>query len=200
MADRGYANLLTHLHRPSTSLQLKTISASLAHYLAHTIPSPTPLSAATISSPLFTSTLSHAKFDALTVAFRGAVHLRWKGLKDETGYGVFTRGRNVRLREWAGEVLKGFEGGIPLMRLACAGGLLIGIEDLKVSGKADLIGKGRGKVENEVLISLAEIMETFEPRRDGGWEKEFWPAIEEGQGTLVHLLQKLRLIVANILQ
>lgn len=186
MADRAYSNLLTHLHKHESNLSLQTISASVSHYLASLQPSPTPLAAALISSPLFTSSgLSHKKLDTLSTSLRAAVHFKWKAIGEERGLGVFSRSKRTRIGTWVKEVLAGLEGGMAVMRLACAGGLLLGIQDLLSSGKVELSGRGRGKVEDEVVIALAEVMEVFEPRGDGkevGWEKEFWPIVEKGEG------------------
>ena len=88
------------------------------------------------------------------------------------------------------------------MRFACLGGLLVGLEDLdkqKAARKAghviDTDGKGevdeivsvrrraRGKVEEEVIVALAEVMEVYPlpmsdrftnfDRKRSDWESEF---------------------------
>lgn len=88
------------------------------------------------------------------------------------------------------------------MRFACLGGLLAGLEDLdkqKAARKAghviDTDGKGevdevvavgrrtRGKVEEEVIVALAEVMETYplplndrfadDGQQRSDWESEF---------------------------
>lgn len=67
-----------------------------------------------------------------------------------------------------------------VVRLACAGGLLLGLKDLKAH--IGLIS-GQGAVEDEVVVAFAEVMETYKPRQEGsGWEKEFQPATEQGEG------------------
>jgi hypothetical protein len=185
MTDRSYTNLLSHLNRPSTNLPIESIAASLPHYLSS--PTPTPLTATTISSPFFTPPLSHPKLSALSTAFRYAVHLKHKSLIDDQsaeGLGtLFSRGVKIRLRDWVGSVLRGFEGGMAVLRLACAGGLLWGLGDLVGMGKLKVGGgeASRGKVEDEVVVALAEVMELY--AQGGGWEKEFQPVTEQGEGT-----------------
>src|SRR5882762_2231551 len=95
--DRGYTILLSHLHKPSSSLPLQSLQALISHYLSISS-SPTPLSATIISSPLFRP-FSHVKLSALTTAFRHAVHARLKFLEDEE-MGIFSRGVRVRMSEW----------------------------------------------------------------------------------------------------
>lgn len=178
MVDRGYTNLLTHLHRPSTTLPLQTIAASFSHYLATLTTSPTPLTATIISSPLFFP-VSHTKLQILSTAFRHAVHLKYKGLSVSKG-GLFELGLKARLEEWVLGVLNGFKGGMSVMTLACAGGLLLGLDHLKEN-----IGLfvERGTAEDEVVVAFAEAMELYGPRQEGsGWEGEFQPLTEQGEG------------------
>lgn len=183
MTDRGYTNLLTHLHAKHTSLPLNTISGSLAHYLSILDPSPTPLAATVISSTLFTP-LSHVKLSALSTAFRHAVHLKHKSLSLDRGLGLFTRGWKVRLGDWVRDVLKGFEGGTGVLRLACLGGLLLGLGDLGERTKLKATDGRRGEVENEVVVAVAEVMELHELGQNEGWEKAFEPVTEQGEGAL----------------
>ena len=193
MADRGYTNLLFHLSRLSTSLPLQTLTGSLSHYLS-SLPSPTPLTAITISSPFFAPTLSHTELSALFTAFRHAVHLKHKSLiDDQSGIGLgmlFSRGVKVRLRDWVRDVLKGLEGGVGVLRLACAAGILSGLGDLEGVGKlkAGSGEAGRGRVEDEVVVALAEVMELYEAAHGGGWEKEFQPVTGQSDGMRVSLL------------
>jgi hypothetical protein len=90
----------------------------------------------------------------------------------------------VRLRVWVGDILKGLEGGMGVLRLTCAGGALLGLDDLERMGKLKTGSgeAGRGWVEDEVVVALAEVMELYESAQGGGWEKEFQPATEEGEG------------------
>ncbi|KDQ62276.1 hypothetical protein JAAARDRAFT_189618 [Jaapia argillacea MUCL 33604] len=170
--DRGYTNLLAHLQRSPTSLPLQTIQVSCSHYLAHVQPSPTPLSASIISSPLF-RTFSHPKLVALTTTYRHAVHHKLKVLEDE-GTSIFDRSKKARLSDWIGDVLKGLEGGAAMLRLVCSGGLLLGLEDVKSTVDVRI----RGKVEDEVVVELAEVLDAYSYGSvSDGWEKEFQPGI-----------------------
>ena len=190
MADRGYTNLLSHLNRPSSSLPIQSISASLSHYLSS--PTPTPLTAITISSPLFSPPLSHGKLTSLSAAFRHAVHLKHKALIDDQQSVLFSRGVKVILRDWVGNVLEGLEGGLGVLKLACAGGVLLGLGDLERVGKLKMRNKeaGRGKVEDEVVVALAEVLELYESVQDAGWEKEFQPVTEEGEGASTRFVSR----------
>lgn len=170
MSDRGYINLLSHLNRITTTLSLPTIQASIAHYLAHIQPSPTPLAATVISSPLF-RTFSHPKLESLSTAFRHAVHLKVKLLKIEQG-SLLSRSLKARVGEWVQGVMKGLQGGQELLRLACFTGLLLGLNDWE----EDLSTKEtrmRRRVEEELVISLAEVMELYPHKSALGWEREF---------------------------
>lgn len=107
------------------------------------------------------------------------MHLKYNDLSSTQG-GLFELGLKARLKEWVLKVLNGFEGGMNVVRLACAGGLLLGLGHLK--GNTGLIS-GRGAVEDEVVVAFAEVMEMYEPLQKGsGWEKEFQPATEQGEG------------------
>ncbi|KAJ3529486.1 hypothetical protein NM688_g7849 [Phlebia brevispora] len=169
MSDRGYFNLLAHLTRSTTSLPLSTAQAAVTHYLAHVQPTPTPLAASVISSAYFRST-SYAKLDALQTAFRHAVHLKVKLLKDEKR-GLFTLGLSARTATWIYEVLKGLEGGAALLRFGCASGLLLGLEDWEDELTARN-SRMRRRVEEELVIALAEVMD-FHTEPNSAWEREF---------------------------
>ena len=102
------------------------------------------------------------------------------------------------------------------MRFACLGGLLVGLEDLerqkaarRAGHAADTDGKGevdevvavrrrtRGRVEEEVIVALAEVMEMYplplsdQSTNNGGsksdWESEFSQNVSgtTGRGKLV---------------
>jgi hypothetical protein len=180
MSSPGYANLLAHLHNPSTSLPLPTIQSALAHHLAKLSPLPTPLAASIVSSPLFSvHPFSHPKLQALFTAFRHATHLKYRDAKNvekhqSTVGAVFSRGTAARVKQWATAVLKGIKGGQPILRLACCGGLLAGLEDLKTAERLEI---GRSQLEEEVIISVAESMDVYShaSSNTGGWEAEFQP-------------------------
>jgi hypothetical protein len=182
MSNAGYANLLAHLHNPSTPLPLPTIQSALAHHLATLSPLPTPLAASAVSAPLFAAhPVSHPRLQALSTAFRHAAHLKFRAATDaektQTPLGaVFSRGRAARLRQWARAVLTGLKGGQPILRLACAGGLLAGLEDLKHAEHLDV---GRAQLEDEIVIAVAESIDVYAASSAGGWEAEFQP---KGEG------------------
>lgn len=81
-----------------------------------------------------------------------------------------------------------------MLRLAACSGLLLGVEDLRLGEKGEKkegvdVGAARSGVEDETVVALAEVMDTyaysFIPSLSSNgieeWEKEFQPA---GQGTL----------------
>ncbi|EIW59549.1 uncharacterized protein TRAVEDRAFT_147587 [Trametes versicolor FP-101664 SS1] len=181
MSDRGYINLIRHLARPSSTLSLETLQASISHYLARTpapLPgTPTPLAAAVLSSPLF-QPYTHATLSALALAFRHAVHLHVGVLREEAERnpgGLLTRGVDVRgeLARWAGEVRAGFTGSEPLVRLAGASGFLLGLEDWDTELKIKEKERGvRAQAEEEVVLALAEVVDEY-AREGSGWEKDF---------------------------
>ncbi|RDX49946.1 hypothetical protein OH76DRAFT_499277 [Lentinus brumalis] len=183
MSDRGYVNLIRHLTRTSSTLPLETIQASIAHYLARPpvpIPgSPTALTAAVLGSPLFRP-YTYVKLTALAVAFRHAVHLRvavHRAEAEQSPASILppSRGVNVtaRLAKWTRATLEGFAGSAAVIRLACASGMLLGLQDwdaeLKVTEKEARV---RAKVEEEVVLALAEVVDTY-ARVGSGWEMDF---------------------------
>ncbi|KAK7690115.1 hypothetical protein QCA50_006763 [Cerrena zonata] len=184
--DRGYYNLLGHLSRPSTTLPLETLQASIAHYLAHVQPTPTPFVALVISSPLFQQSLStstststssgtsYTTLQALSTAFRHAIHLKLNHLTSKPST-IFSRSFQSRVDEWVHAVLNGLQGGLPVFRLACASGILLGLEDWEVDLKLkEKEAKVRRKVEEEVVVSLAEVLELYPYLSSAShWRSEF---------------------------
>jgi hypothetical protein len=176
--DRGYTILLSHLHRLTNSSDLKAIQSSISHHLAHVSISPTPLAASVIASVLFTP-YSHYKLQVLTTAFRHAVHFKYQLLKVNQG-GLFQKGMTPALGDWVLAVVAGYKGGPPISRLAAAGGLLLGLED--VAGKMRLGNlRWRRRVQDEVVLAVAETMDVCGQKREDGWEKEFLPPVEAGE-------------------
>ncbi|OBZ71176.1 hypothetical protein A0H81_08651 [Grifola frondosa] len=168
--DRGYINLLRHLHRPTSTLSLPTLQASIAHYLAHLEPSPTPLSAAVLSSPLFRAP-THARLDALATAFRHGAHIKVQLAGAPAR--LFVRSVPAQAAEWVRAVRCGFEGGAALLRLVCAGGLLLGLGDLEeVLHMRER--RVRREIEEEVVLALAEVIDTYaNENASAGWERDF---------------------------
>ncbi|KAH8104589.1 hypothetical protein BXZ70DRAFT_998607 [Cristinia sonorae] len=175
MTDRGYINLLSHLNRASTTLPVETIQGSIAHYLANVQPLPTSFTAIVISSQLF-RTLTLPKLESISLAFRHSVHLKHKLLNDEQS-GLFSRSKKGRLGEWVYAVLKGLQGGQTMLRLAAYDGLLLGLEDHESElGLKD--SRMRGKVEEELVVALAEAMDMYPLNASSvGWETEFMPNV-----------------------
>ncbi|KAF4577230.1 hypothetical protein EYR36_005217 [Pleurotus pulmonarius] len=193
--DRGYTNFLTHLHAGGTKIPLQKIQATLSHYLAHASPLPTPLAGTVVSSPLFLA-LSYQRLQTLSTAFRYALHVKYQLVAAELeerrsqslGWGllanVFSRGVITRIQQWVGAILKGLQGGHPILRLACCCGILLGMEDLRVAVPKEgdenhtrITFEGstaKGNVEDEAVVALAESMDRYSYLEgDAGWEKEF---------------------------
>ncbi|KAI0040297.1 hypothetical protein FA95DRAFT_900902 [Auriscalpium vulgare] len=168
--DRGYSILLSHLHKPTSTLPLSSLQSLIAHFLAHT-QTPTPLSAILVSSPLFRP-FSHSKLTTLGTALRHAVHAKHALLDAEDARGgIFRRGVRPGLADWVRAVVRGFTGGQGLMRFVVAGGVLLGLED--ISGRVGMglgTGGARARAEEEVVVALAEVMELY---GGTGWEWEF---------------------------
>lgn len=183
MTDRGYVHLLSHLHRSTTTVSFSAIQTWIVHYLAHLQPSPTPLAAAVVSSPLFRP-ITHEKVGLLKTAFRHAVHVKVKLLREEPR-SVFVRGVSARTTDWVRAVLKGFHGGHSMMRLACSGGLLQGLSDLE----AELHNKDsrvRREVEEEAIVALAEAIDMYSPVSPSvDWQRDFQHESYEGKGESV---------------
>ena len=195
--DRGYYNLLGHLSKASTTLPLETLQASIAHYLAHVQPTPTPLVALVISSPLFQQSLPasslassssqsnwtpYTNLHSLSTAFRHAIHLKLNHLTSKPST-IFSRSFQSRVDEWVHAVLNGLQGGIPIFHLACASGILLGLEDWEVDFKLkEKEAKVRRKVEEEVIVSLAEILELYPYLSSANhWTSEFEGKNVEGK-------------------
>ncbi|KAG6887991.1 hypothetical protein C0992_009971 [Termitomyces sp. T32_za158] len=168
--------LLTHLQKPNSTVPLGTIIAALAHHLSVDLPTPTPLAASAVSSPYFLAyPLTNERLQGLVTAFRHAVHLKHRALVKMENEGwslsraIFSKGVEGGMREWVKAVIRGLQGGRAVIRLACYTGLLSGVKDL--------IGAGYGRVEDEVVIALAEAMDDYNPNTSE-WEKEFRPKID----------------------
>ena len=89
------------------------------------------------------------------------------------------------MTEWVRGLLKGFKGGQAVIRFVCAGGILLGLEDLKEKSGTDPVGGSvRAKTEDELIIALTEITELYGAPKDTAWEKEFQPETEHGEREL----------------
>jgi hypothetical protein len=211
--------------------QLDGLQTSIAYHLAYGQKSqpngqtPTPLAAAIVGSSAFRFTdqmdvgTINGRSEALLKAFRHAVHYKFHALlgkpdpaspstsnSSPSSQGllasVFSLPMESRLSTWARDVLNGLQGGPSVVRFACLGGLLVGLEDLERQKAAreaghvtDADGKDevgevvvvrrrtRGKVEEEAVIALAEAMEAYplplsdrfanEGEQRLDWESEF---------------------------
>jgi hypothetical protein len=181
--------LLSHLQTPNTkpSLPLPTLQSVLSHHLS-TAPSTsnstttltvTQLTATAISSPFFlprSQPFEYAKLLAFEIAFRHAMHLLRQQRYNEGGT------NRVNLSRWTGDVIKGIQGGHPILRLAACGGILLGVEDL--NHDADKNGKrpikvSRKLVESETVVALAEVLDSTIVHTE--WEDEF-----QHQGQVQH--------------
>lgn len=86
------------------------------------------------------------------------------------------------MAEWVRSLVKGFKGGQALIRFVSAGGILLGLDDLKEKSGADPGSGGvRAKTEDELIVALTEIMELYGAPKDSAWEKEFQPQTEHGE-------------------
>nr|GAT50578.1 predicted protein [Mycena chlorophos] len=204
MSAPGYAHLLANLQKGALALPLSTIQGALAHHLATLSPLPTPLAAIVVSSPFFAAQpLTNHKLQALFTAFRHATHIRFQDAQkvDEKRSFVdaaFARALKTRIALWANAVLKGLKGGHPLLRLACCGGLLAGLEDLKVAETLDV---SRSQIEDEVVISVAEVMDLYSGS-GSSWETEFRPTgdIDRISLALIFAAQSLVLVAPGKLK
>ncbi|KAJ4481954.1 hypothetical protein J3R30DRAFT_3699258 [Lentinula aciculospora] len=186
MSNYAYSNLLQHLHRAQPALPLETIQSALAFHIANQNSLPTPIAATAITSPLF---LSHpftlSRLQILSNSFRHSLHLKYTLLSGPR-FSFFERSISTRLTEWTKALIKGLQGGNPILKLAAASGVLLGLEDLRTHSKSnslhtdlnsnavsqDLVSDAiRAKVEDEVVIALAEVMDQEGVGRD--WEREF---------------------------
>ncbi|KIJ59494.1 hypothetical protein HYDPIDRAFT_118489 [Hydnomerulius pinastri MD-312] len=179
-SDRGYTLLLGYLHRPTSKIPpLPTLQGLIVHYLTTLSPTPTPLAATVVSSPLFRP-FSLAKLEALSTSFRHAVHAKLRVLKEEPS-GVFSPSLNARLNNWSTSLLKGLEGGHAITRLACCSGLLLGLEDVL----SRLPAKHRdvkASVEDELILAFADVIDLF--TSSDSWGQEFQPVTEGGEDAL----------------
>ena len=194
-ADSGYTILLLHLQNPASTLPPPTIQGAVAQHLATASPVPTPFAAIVISSPFFLfQPFTDSRLQSFSTAFRHATHLKYRtiidGAKSQSTLAlILGRNKESALAQWVTDVLKGVQGGHPLLRLAACGGLLLGVEDVKGGENEEgiQVGGARSAVEDEIVLAVAEVMDTYPSSARSGptahgveeWEREFQPA---GQG------------------
>ena len=208
-SDRAYTALLSHLSTYPPRLPLSTIQSALGHHLANTGgPTPTPLAAIAVTSTLYlTQPFTHDRLQSLLTAFRYAAHLKYRAVLTEietrtVGQALLGLSAERIIGQWVGEVLEGIQGAHPTLRLASCNGLLLGVEDIRIGNKTEHkkgvdVGSVRSSLEDEAVVSLAEVMDTyaygFGTSPSGAveeWEKEFQPA---GRGTF-EVIQNLIII------
>ena len=89
------------------------------------------------------------------------------------------------MAEWVRGLVKGFKGGQVVIRFVSAGGILLGLDELKDKLGADSgSGSVRAKIEDELIVALTEITELYGAPKDSAWEKEFQPETEHGEREL----------------
>ena len=186
--------LLSHLQTANTrtpSIPLPTLQSVLSHHLS-TAPSSstspttltvTQLSATAISSPFFlpkSQPFEYAKLQAFETAFRHAVHiLRQQRSKEGSA-------NRVNISRWTGDVIKGIQGGHPILRLAACGGILLGVEDSNNNADVNAVATirlSRRLVESETVVALAEVLDSTTVHTE--WEDEF-----QHQGRTQHPSQR----------
>jgi len=183
--DQNYRNLLLHLQKPSGSSLHKGIPPTLAHYLSILpVPLPTTLTATAIASSVWTP----SNVSSLLLAFRNAVHRKVDLLAPSTitaGAGTGTTESSLfslspgpvwGFRKWTRALCSGMRNGHAFVRIAALGGVLMGLDDMKDRLSA---GDARWKVEDEVIVALAEY---FEAEKDP-WANEVLG--QENKGTRV---------------
>lgn len=182
--DRGHTFLLSSLGRSNTTkTPLSTIQALIAHYLANIHPSPTPLAATIVSSPIFLP-FSHSKLEVLSTSFRHAVHAKLQALKADSS-GLFSPSLDTQLNVWSLAIFQGLEGGHAIVRLACCSGLLLGLEDILQHlpvKKRDV----KGIAEDELVMTFADVIDQFST--SDKWGKEFHSAAESADALALSLI------------
>lgn len=183
-SDRGHTLLLSSLGRSNTTkTPLSTIQALIVHYLANIRPSPTPLAATIVSSPVFLP-FSHSKLEALSTSFRHAVHSKLQVLKADSN-GLFSPSLDTQLNVWSLAIFQGLEGGNAIIRLACCSGLLLGLEDILQhlpAKKRDV----KGIAEDELVMTFADVIDQFST--SDTWGKEFHSAAESANALALSLI------------
>lgn len=182
--DRGHTLLLSSLGRSNTTeTPLSTIQALIVYYLANIHPSPTPLAATIVSSPIFIP-FSHSKLEVLSTSFRHAVHSKLQVLKADSS-GLFSPSLDTQLNVWSLAIFQGLEGGHAIIRLACCSGLLLGLEDILKHLPAKKRGV-KGIAEDELVMTFADVIDQFST--SDTWGKEFHSAAESADALALSLI------------
>ncbi|KAF8505304.1 hypothetical protein JB92DRAFT_3122491 [Gautieria morchelliformis] len=182
--DRAYANLLSHLQRPGSGISLQTVISAIPHYLTQLpLPHPTQFTAFVISSSLW-HPLSVHTVGSIVNAYRSAVHLKSKNLQI-SAHRWFARDPQAILAEWAVAVMKGVSRGNPQLRIAILGGLVLGFNDLGHDNSRIWV---RDRLENQVIIACAEILEAITTPREllktDSWVSETEDVVGEDRTSL----------------
>ncbi|KAK2464158.1 hypothetical protein APHAL10511_003615, partial [Amanita phalloides] len=177
----SYQVLLSHLLDNKSSTVPSAVQAALSHQLAFLKPLPTPLAATAVSSPFYCSRpVSHDKLQSLAAAFRRALHLKLQAFEkvvesQSAVASLFVRDTQSAIARWTIDVVKGLQGGQPITRLACLTGLVLGVEDIirgkREQGRIFNAGRGRNMVENELVIAVAEIVDSYGVEPESDWER-----------------------------
>lgn len=220
-----------HRPSAATLTQLDGFQTSIAYYLTYgqqnqpNAQSPTPLAAAIVGSPMFDFSgqmdgrAVNGRLEMALKAFRRAVHYKVHALlgkpdparpsvptSSSSSRGilssVFSLPVSSRLSIWIRDISTGLQGGSSVVRFACFGGLLIGLEELERQKTAREAGRttdadrrgevdevvavrrrARAQVEEEIIVALAEVMEAYplplsdqstsNGRLGSDWESEF---------------------------
>ncbi|KAG1765960.1 hypothetical protein EDD22DRAFT_879548 [Suillus occidentalis] len=193
--DRGHTLLLSSLGRSNTTkTPLSTIQALIVHYLANIHPSPTPLAATIVSSPIFLP-FSHSKLEVLSTSFRHAVHAKLQALKADSS-GLFSPSLDTQLNVWSLAIFQGLEGGHAIVRLACCSGLLLGLEDILQHlpvKKRDVMGIA----EDELVMTFADVIDQFST--SDKWGKEFHSAAESADALALSLIIASQSLLLHLL-
>lgn len=182
--DRGHTLLLSSLGRSNTTeTPLSTIQALIVHYLANIHPSPTPLAATIVSSPIFLP-FSLSKLEVLSTSFRHAVHSKLQVLKADSS-GLFSPSLDTQLNVWSLAIFQGLEGGHAIIRSACCSGLLLGLEDILQHLPAKMRGV-KGIAEDELVMTFADVIDQFST--SDAWRKEFHSVAESADALALSLI------------
>ncbi|KAL5524521.1 hypothetical protein ACEPAF_9661 [Sanghuangporus sanghuang] len=168
--DRGYLKLLAHLREERPRISFDALQAAICHYLIHlptTQPTPAPLTASVISSPLWRPFTFKGCF-SLGNTFRVSVRQKFAELNKKER-GLFDTSISNDLTSWLSGILEGLKDGAPLLRMSIAGGLRLGLDDIQ---DAKLSRSLLRKVEGIVVLAFAEAVEMSNSANDQ-WTSEF---------------------------